>query len=174
MGEGLLALGLSGLVAAVAGAVSGWVAAGYTGVLCAVVVMVLCLGQFVRRRWPGLLFWFGAALGAAVAQALVLLTGTGADDLGPALATYGAIGAIFGMLPGGMAADVWQDRRSREAEESVDADDDLADRAPAEGLQGVLDPLKRKHLLNGQPGRAAGMVRRDPLQRLEGRVGVNR
>lgn len=111
MGEVLLALGISGLVAAVAGVVNGWVAAGYAGVLCAVVVMMLCLGQFVRRRWPGLLFWFGAALGAAVAQALVLWTGTGGTDPGPALATYGAIGAVVGMLPGGMAADVWQDRR---------------------------------------------------------------
>jgi peptidoglycan/LPS O-acetylase OafA/YrhL len=112
MGEGLIALGFSGLVAAVAGVVNGWVAAGYAGVLCAVVVMVLCLGQFVRRRWPGLLFWCGAALGAAVAQALVLWVDDGAHDLGYSLAIYGTIGAVFGMLPGGMAADSWQDRRN--------------------------------------------------------------
>jgi peptidoglycan/LPS O-acetylase OafA/YrhL len=111
MGEVLLALGFSGLVAAVAGVVNGWVAAGYTGVLCAVVVMMLCVGQFVRRRWPGLLFWFGAALGAAVAQGLVLLTHADAPELGALLAAYGAIGAVLGMLPGGMAADMWQDRR---------------------------------------------------------------
>ena len=73
MGELLLTLGFSGLVATAAGVVDGWLAAGYLGVVCAVVVMLLCAGQFARSHWPGLLFWFGAALGACVAQGFVLV-----------------------------------------------------------------------------------------------------
>jgi hypothetical protein len=111
MGEVLLTLGLSGLVAAVASVVNGWMAAGYAGVMCAVVVMVMCAGQFVRRPWPGLLFWFGAALGAAVAQVIALLAHAGGPDVAYTLATYGAIGAVLGMLPGGAAADLWGERR---------------------------------------------------------------
>jgi hypothetical protein len=110
MGEVLLTLGLSGLVAAVASVVNGWFAAGYAGLMCAGVVMVMCAGQFVRRPWPGLLFWFGTALGAAVAQAIVLVTHVGTHGLAFSLAINGALGAVLGMLPGGAAADVWRDR----------------------------------------------------------------
>ena len=110
MGELLLTLGFSGLVATAAGVLDGWLAAGYAGVVCAGVVMVLCAGQFARSHWPGLLFWFGAALGACVAQGFVLWLGDGVSDGGVSLATNGAIGAVFGMLVGGAAADVYQER----------------------------------------------------------------
>jgi hypothetical protein len=110
MGELLLTLGFSGLVATAAGVINGWIAAGYLGVVCAGVVMLLCAGQFARSHWPGLLFWFGAALGACVAQGFVLWLGDGASDGGVSLATNGAIGAVFGMLVGGAAADAYGER----------------------------------------------------------------
>ncbi len=115
MGETLLALGFSGLVAAVTGVLSGWIAAGYAGVVCAGVVMVLCAGQFARSHWPGLLFWFGAALGACIAQAFVLWFGEGAGNESVSLATNGALGAVFGMLAGGAAADLWEERHPHDA-----------------------------------------------------------
>ena len=86
---------------------------GYAGVAGAVLAMLLCVGQFARRRWPGLLFWFGVAFGVAVAQAMTLTGHVGRDD-GITLAVNAVIGGVLGMLAGGMAADWWEGRLAEE------------------------------------------------------------
>ena len=91
---------------------------GAIGIAGTVLVMLVCLAEFVRSRWPGLLFWFGAALGACVAQGLALWAGVGGDGT-YSVATNGAIGAVIGMLVGGAAADVWQERHRPPPDDST-------------------------------------------------------
>ena len=86
-----------------------------SGIVGSVVVMVVCVGQFVRSRWPGLLFWFGAALGACVAQAIALAA-DGTDVGWLSLATSGTIGAVVGMLAGGAVADLWEERHPEDSD----------------------------------------------------------
>lgn len=80
---------------------------GYAGVAGALLVLVTFLAQFARLRWPGLLFWAGAALGVAVSQGVTLTGQIGRDDA-VTLAVNGIFGGLFGMLAGGMAADWWE------------------------------------------------------------------
>jgi hypothetical protein len=87
-----------------------------SGIAGSVVVMLVCVGQFVRNRWPGLLFWFGAALGACVAQGVGLAAGGGLAEGGLALATNAAIGGVVGMLVGGAVADLLEERQRSDAD----------------------------------------------------------
>ena len=114
MGESLLTLGVGGLVAMGAGLWIGWFDTAYAGIALALVVLLLCMGQFVRRPRAGLLFWSGAALGALLGQAYALWDL--ADASAFSLSTNGAIGAVLGMLAGGMLADWWQARQAVPAE----------------------------------------------------------
>ena len=86
---------------------------GYAGVAGAVLAMLFCLGQFARRRWPGLLFWSGVAFGVALSQAMTLTGEVGRLD-GFTLAVNGVIGGVFGTLAGGVAADWWEGRLAEE------------------------------------------------------------
>ena len=100
MGESLLTLGVSGNV---------WFDPAYAGIALALVVGLLCVWQFVRRRWAGLLFWSGAAFGALLGQGYALWQVADASSF--SLWTNGAIGAVLGMLAGGLLADWWQGRQ---------------------------------------------------------------
>ena len=57
---------------------------------------------------------------------------------------------------------------------SVGADDDLAECALAEGVQGGLRLLEREDLLDGHGCLATGQALADPVEHLAGRVGVYR
>jgi hypothetical protein len=95
MGESVLALGASD--------------SAYVGIAVSFGVFLLGIGLFVRHRWAGLLFWSGTALGALLGQGYALwLTGDGSWF---AQWTRGGVGAVLGMLAGGMLADWWQGRQ---------------------------------------------------------------
>ncbi len=110
VGESLLTLDVSGLVAVGAVLRNGWLDPAYVGIALALVVFLLCVGQFARRRWAGLLFWSGAALGALLGQGYALWHSP--DPSSFVLSTNGAIGGVLGMLAGGMLADWWQGRQA--------------------------------------------------------------
>jgi hypothetical protein len=97
MGEFLLTLGDGG-----------WFDSAYAGIVVSFVMVLLLVWQFFRRRWAGLLFWSGAALGALLGQVCALLFA--ADVSAFSLTTGGAIGGVLGILPGGLLADWWQAR----------------------------------------------------------------
>lgn len=138
MGESLLTLGVGGLVAVGAGLWSGSVDSAYAGLALSVVVVLLCVGLFVKRPRAGLLFWSGAALGAVLGQAYALWDL--ADASAFSLSTNGAIGLVLGMLAGGMLADWWQARQVVPAEPAVAGSVRYSPRRPDVGMQMPVVP----------------------------------
>jgi hypothetical protein len=114
MGESLLALAVSGLVGVATALWNGWLDPAYAGIAVALAVLLLFAGQFSWRPCAALLFWSGSAVGACLGQAYAVWPG--GDDSAFSLITNGAIGAVVGMLAGGLVADWWQARQPVPAE----------------------------------------------------------
>jgi hypothetical protein len=120
-----------------------WLDPGYVGIGLTIAVLLVCAVSFMRLRWPGLLFWSGGVLGAMLGQVHALWVAIDASWF--VLWTDVAIGAVLGMVAGGILADWWHTRQVVRARSEVPRGDGepeiaVAPRRPLDDLAvGVED-----------------------------------
>jgi hypothetical protein len=87
---------------------AGWVDAPSLGLAGAGILALAAGGVFLLLHWAAMLVALGTFAGSVVGQGVAWVRGS--SDLVEALATFGVVGALVGLLLGAVAADWWRDR----------------------------------------------------------------